>query len=724
MLAKIKIGLTVSLALTTAMAISANFSVKKGGRPLSATIAQNDSTGRLVVTLSNVGQAFLPIENAQLVFNEIGRLTGQSIKVLSRLGAGRYQVEVSGLNSANASAISKQISGVIGVSSSEIVRKAHAFNFDDPNWSTQEGYLSGSVASTDGLNSGISDMMKRFPTLGSNVNVAVIDSGLGSNDDDNGIFNGFLNLVEENSSSVDEKQTDAADETCEDGFSSTPYHGQQVSGVIGAVRGNKIGVTGILSTQKITHIKALGRCGSDAEGTLDVATAIMWAAGVSDLTNDQLSSLPANPNPAKVINLSLGSSEKCPSFMQDAVNKAIAAGAHVVAAVGNGSFLGMNAPANCAGVFSVGANTVSGFSESYSNISSETVTSTIGGGGQNPVVTLTSTTVSPDGLARVSGTSFAAPHVAAILAMAVEATKGSKTNSDLLSAVKASNTRYNTSDINCGAVNDQGVGSCGGILNATAFLNLVAPSLFASTVEPAPQPVTGTKTASQLDMVRIDSVVTGSDQDGSSVALSSGSLSFSLKTIGKVYTFTIDGQKSSNQKSQKVKARYKIEVVAQQDRSISASVNAVAGEAPEVEFEASDSSNLSSVESIIEGQDQDGSTVSVSNNVLTFKLQTVGKSYNFKVTGRSKQGVSAKGVQASSTDVKTFNLTAVRSSDDSIAVSASEVTGPSTTSGSTPTTPSASSGGSGGGGGGGGSFGFLGLFALFAGLLVYKRTTR
>jgi subtilisin family serine protease len=75
------------------------------------------------------------------------------------------------------------------------------------------------------------------------------------------------------------------------------YHGSHVAGTIGAATNNSLGVAGINWVSKILPLRVLGKCGGY---TSDIADAIRWAAGLS------VPGVPANPNPAWVLNLSLG----------------------------------------------------------------------------------------------------------------------------------------------------------------------------------------------------------------------------------------------------------------------------------------------------------------------------------------------------------------------------------------------------------------------------------
>jgi serine protease len=122
------------------------------------------------------------------------------------------------------------------------------------------------------------------------------------------------------------------------------WHGTQVSGIVAAATDNGIGMAGSGRHVRVLPVRVLGKCFGD---TADINAAIRWAAGAS------VPGVPPNANPAKVINLSLGSGGACDAADQDAVNTAIALGAVVVAAAGNSAGRAPGSPANCDGVIGV-----------------------------------------------------------------------------------------------------------------------------------------------------------------------------------------------------------------------------------------------------------------------------------------------------------------------------------------------------------------------------------
>jgi subtilisin family serine protease len=157
-------------------------------------------------------------------------------------------------------------------------------------------------------------------------------------------------------------------------FDSDPnagFHGTHVAGTVGACSNNALGVTGVAWKTQILPIRALDGSGGSIE---DIARAVYWAAGIS---SSSLGVIPNNPNPAHVINMSLGGEQSPSPVLQAAVNAANAKGVVVVVAAGNGDFstgkpldAAVFTPANLQGVIPVGALAPDKARASYSNYGS------------------------------------------------------------------------------------------------------------------------------------------------------------------------------------------------------------------------------------------------------------------------------------------------------------------------------------------------------------------
>jgi serine protease len=190
------------------------------------------------------------------------------------------------------------------------------------------------------------------------------------------------------------------------------WHGTHVAGTIGAVSNNSKGVAGINWNSKLLIVRVLGKCGGYLS---DIADGMTWAAGLT------VSGVPANANPARVINLSLGGSGSCSTTFQNTVNAINNVGTVVVVAAGNSNTnVSGFTPANCNGVIAVAATGRTGSRASYSNYGALVKISAPGGSGLDGVLSTlnTGTTVpAADTYVGYQGTSMATPHVTGVVSL-------------------------------------------------------------------------------------------------------------------------------------------------------------------------------------------------------------------------------------------------------------------------------------------------------------------
>lgn len=191
------------------------------------------------------------------------------------------------------------------------------------------------------------------------------------------------------------------------------WHGLHLAGIMIAATDNNIGVAGLNHASRLLPVRVLGKCG----GTYaDIIAGILWAAGLPG------SGAPGiNPTPARVINLSFAAEQTCTAGIQDAINRAVAAGVVVVAAAGNGygADVANVLPAGCDNVIAVAATTRAGDIAAFSNVGSRVLLSAPGGDGiiaADGIFSLYNTgltTPGADDYAYVHGTSVAAAQVTA-----------------------------------------------------------------------------------------------------------------------------------------------------------------------------------------------------------------------------------------------------------------------------------------------------------------------
>ncbi len=260
------------------------------------------------------------------------------------------------------------------------------------------------------------------------------------------------------------------------GASNSSWHGTHLAGTIGALSNNAAGVAGVSWNSKILPVRVLGKCGGYLS---DIADGMRWAAGLS------VSGVPANANPAKVLNLSLGGPGSCASTYQGAINAVTAAGATVVAAASNDAAdVSGFQPANCNGVIAVAATTRTGAKASYSNFGTGIKIAAPGGssGSGNGVrstlnIGTTGPAASPGGDSYVAyqGTSMATSHVSGVVVLMLSVNSS-------LSPTQVLNTLQSTArTFPTGTGADCTTATCGaGIVNAAAALAL------ASTLPPPP----------------------------------------------------------------------------------------------------------------------------------------------------------------------------------------------------------------------------------------------
>jgi serine protease len=310
---------------------------------------------------------------------------------------------------------------------------------------------------------------------GTGVTVAVLDTGYRPHADLAGKFIGGYDMIGDIDVANDGggRDGDASDPgdavaASECGYSHPAYtsswHGTHVSGTIAANTNNNMGVAGVAFDARILPIRVLGKCGGY---TSDIADGITWASGGA------IAGLPANLNPARVLNLSLGGGGVCSSTMQSALNGARGRGAVVVVAAGNSNANAGNfSPANCSGVITVAAVNRSGGRSYYSNYGAVVDVAAPGGDirfdaadGILSMLNSGATTPGADIYAYYQGTSMAAPHVAGVVALMLSKNPA-LTPDQVETLLKSSARAFPAACSQCGT----------GIVNAKAAVAAAAPA--------------------------------------------------------------------------------------------------------------------------------------------------------------------------------------------------------------------------------------------------------
>lgn len=240
--------------------------------------------------------------------------------------------------------------------------------------------------------------------------------------------------------------------------SDSSWHGSHVAGIATGVADNGQGITGVAPGAKFVPVRVLGVCGGYLS---DIADGVSWSAGLS------VDGIPDNENPADVINLSLGGSGNCTSYMQSAIDDAVAAGSVVVVAAGNeNTNASGSTPANCNNVITVAAVGRDGSRASYSNFGSVVDIAAPGGDANSGILSTidsgTRTSVGPT-YAEYQGTSMATPHVAGLIALMRSADPG-LTPSEITDILLTTAREFPSSCSGCGV----------GIIDATAALTAVS----------------------------------------------------------------------------------------------------------------------------------------------------------------------------------------------------------------------------------------------------------
>lgn len=343
------------------------------------------------------------------------------------------------------------------------------------------------------------------------------------------------------------------------------WHGTQVAAIVGALSNNGSGMAGVSWGVRLLPLRVLGKC---AGFQSDIVAGMRWAAGIT------VPGLPANPTPARVLNLSLGGTGACGATYQNAVNDVLARGSVVVVSAGNTAGHAVGAPANCSGVITVAALRHIGTKVGFSDVGPEVAISAPGGNCVNTVGTclypmLTATNTGAQGPVASTytngsnitvGTSFSAPLVSGVAALMLSVHPGA-TPAQLRSLLQTSARAFPTTGADpgtpqCAAPSTDGSGNpvdqlecycttttCGaGMLDARAAVEAARSQALAATgvqaliaVSPANplvgQPITLDATGSQFSGSNSLAAASWTLVDGGGVATALSATSGAQTTV-------------------------------------------------------------------------------------------------------------------------------------------------------------------------------------------------
>ena len=347
-------------------------------------------------------------------------------------------------------------------------KRAHAATYHPNDPLYELGYLWNLDDPVNGTYYGVDAAQAWAITVGSSsITAAIVDTGITAHPDLAARVVPGYDFIK---SPEDARDGDARDPVATDwgtygsadecgGTSETSsWHGSHVAGTFGASGDNGSGMVGVDWRARLMPVRVLGRCGSGS--TVDITEGMLWAAGGS------IPGVPANPTPARVVNLSIGGPGECTTFEQEAFDEALSRGALVVVAAGNDNDNADGySPASCYGVSTVVATDPYGYRASYSNYSAYADISAPGGDSSRytetdgVLSTVDTSSSAPSGNYAYdwkNGTSMAAPHVTGVGSLMLSV--NSSLTPSQMKGIMADTSSYFASDSVCRTQENCGAG--------------------------------------------------------------------------------------------------------------------------------------------------------------------------------------------------------------------------------------------------------------------------
>src|SRR3989338_2093923 len=372
----ILLGITATASLGTAIATAAPAGLKASAQAMqSASVANEEMVSRLIVKPRALAGAKLAGSLQAFDASGLSRTANMPMTVFPPMSNGAHVIKLDQpVTLSEARVIAERLmrnDSSVEFAEPDRIMYPTAVTPADPAYATlQWHYFAPAGANLGGAN--LPDGWA--VTKGSaTINVAVIERGYRSHADlGTAVLPGYDFITDPTrANDGDGRDTDAQDpgdwvalNECGAGSpaSNSSWHGTLVAGTIAATMNNGIGGTGVAPNVRILPVRALGKCGGL---TSDIADGMRWAAGLA------VAGVPANPNPAQVLNLSLGADGLCSATFQSAVNDVVNAGKVIVAASGNDSSPSVISPANCTGVIAATAHAIDGDNAWYANVGTE-----------------------------------------------------------------------------------------------------------------------------------------------------------------------------------------------------------------------------------------------------------------------------------------------------------------------------------------------------------------
>ncbi|MBU7437439.1 S8 family serine peptidase [Paraburkholderia fungorum] len=344
-------------------------------------------------------------ETVQPLLNAHGKRFGMKARHLRRLGVGADLIASDRkLTAVEATAFMRDLASNPDVEYVEADVPMHTtMTPNDPDYAPRQWALQ-QRGNTSNWPAGIRPEQAWDISNGSGVVIAMLDNGVTPHSDLD------ANLLAGYDFTASNRGGNGSNPGLAEGTCGVTWHGTHVAGILAALTNNGKGMAGTAWGAKVVPVRVLNGCGSGLMS--DVADGITWAAGGT------VSGVPANPFPARVLNLSLGGNGNCSITYQQAIDDATARGASVVVAAGNDNLnAGFYQPGNCQGVIVASSLMPDGRRGNFANYGpvvdiaapGENIWSTWNSGERTPAA---------ESNAYLSGTSMAAPFVSGVIALA------------------------------------------------------------------------------------------------------------------------------------------------------------------------------------------------------------------------------------------------------------------------------------------------------------------